>query len=462
MNLPRFPSRRHWLQSQASGFGWLALAGLLGESARGAGASRVSPFAPKRPHFPAKAKRVIFLCMKGGPSHMDLFDYKPKLQADDGKPFNDNGSLKWRGSLWEFARHGRSGAWFSSVLPHLATHADDLCLLHGMQSDSPEHAQALDFLFTGSFQFVRPSLGSWVLYGLGSENQDLPGFVSICPPQVLGGAKYYGSAFLPAAYQGAPIGEMGRSLKDAKLSHVTHPRLDRTQQRARLDLLQSVNRDAIQSRPESAGEIEGVIESFELGFRMQEALPAVMDLSGESPATLESYGIGGSGTDAFGRQCLLARRLAESGVRFIQLTDDGWDHHGGLATGIPQRCGAIDKPISGLLTDLKQRGLLEDTLVVWGGEFGRTAEDGTRDGRGHNNKGFTMWLAGAGVKAGTRHGATDDHGREAVEGKVHTHDLHATILHLLGLDHEALTYPWAGRDFRLTDVHGRVVREILA
>ena len=251
-----------------------------------------------------------------------------------------------------------------------------------------------------------------------------------------------------------PIGDFNRNLKDAKLSNVEHTRLDRSQQRKRLDLLQSLNRDLAKDQPESRSEIDGVIESFELGFRMQSALPAVMDISGESPRTLESYGIGGGGTDAFGRQCLLARRMAESGVRFIQLTDDNWDHHGGLAANMPKAAHRIDKPIAGLITDLKQRGLFDDTLIVWGGEFGRTPDDGTRDGRGHNADGFTMWLAGGGVKSGFKYGATDEYGRKAIDGKVHIHDLHATMLHLLGLDHEALTYPWAGRDFRLTDVHG--------
>ena len=449
-------SRRHWLQSTANGFGGVALASLLSELK-----AAESPFTPKKPHAPARAKRVIFLCMKGGPSHMDMFDHKPKLLAADGKPFDDAGKLTWRGTMWDFAQHGQDDMWFSEMLPNLATRADDLCMLHGMQSDNPEHAQALDLLFTGSFQFVRPSMGSWVLYGLGAENRDLPGFVAINPPHVLGGAKYYGSAFLPAAYQGTPIGAMGKNLKDAKLGNVEHPRLNRKQQRNRLDLLQTLNGGLAERQPESRDELEGVIESFELGFRMQEALPAVMDISGESEATLAEYGIGESGSDSFGRQCLLARRMAESGVRFVQVTSDGWDHHGALASGLPKRCQSIDKPIAGLLGDLKQRGLLEDTLVVWGGEFGRTAEDGTRDGRGHNAKGFTMWMAGGGVKAGFKYGATDDYGREAVDGKVHIHDLHATMLHLLGLNHEELTHRYAGRDFRLTDVHGRVVSEVL-
>ncbi len=465
MNDTDFPEtpRRDFLQSTASGFGYLALAGLLGESsAKAASGDANSPFAPKRPHFPARAKRVIFLCMKGGPSHLDMFDYKPKLQADDGKSLGSNEKIKMLGSLWNFKQHGQDGMWFSELVPNLAGSADDICMLHGMQTENPEHAQALDFLHTGSFQFVRPSMGSWAVYGLGTENRDLPGFVTINPPHVLGGAKYYGSSFLPAAFQGTPVGEYQKNLKDAQLSNMSHPRLSRDEQRKRLDLLQTLNRGKAARLPENQSEVEAVIESFELGFRMQKALPAVMDISGEDPRTLGLYGIGQSASDSFGRQCLLARRMAESGVRFIQLNDGDWDHHGGLAGNMPKACGRIDKPIAGLIQDLKQRGLFDDTLIVWGGEFGRTPDDGTRDGRGHNAKGFTMFMAGGGVKRGFKYGATDEYGREAVEGKIHIHDLHATILHLLGLDHEALTYKWAGRDFRLTDVHGNVAKEVLA
>jgi len=400
--------------------------------------------------------------MKGGPSHIDMFDHKPKLQADDGKSLGASENIKMLGSLWNFEQKGQDGMWFSELLPNLANCADDLCMLHGMHSDNPEHAQALDFLHTGSFQFVRPSMGAWAVYGLGTENQDLPGFVTVNPPHVLGGTKYYGNAFLPAAYQGTPLGSYQRNLKDAVISNISHPRLNRDQQRKRLDLLQSLNRGKAATHRGDESEIEAVIESFELGFRMQSALPEVMDISKEDSRTLDLYGIGNANSDAFGRQCLLARRMAEAGVRFIQLNDGDWDHHGGLAANIPKACGRIDRPIAGLIQDLKQRGLFDDTLIVWGGEFGRTPDDGTRDGRGHNAKGFTMFLAGGGVKQGFKYGATDEYGREAVEGKIHTHDLHATMLHLLGLDHEELTYKWAGRDFRLTDVHGRVVKEILA
>ncbi len=446
------------------GFSSVALAGMLGDlSSRAADvAAYKSPFAPKQTHFSPPAKQVIFLCMKGGPSHMDMFDHKPQLKKDDGKAVGGNDKIRLLGSLWDFKQHGQSGMWFSELLPHLATKADELCMLNGMVSDNPEHAQALDFLFTGSFQFVRPSIGSWVLYGLGTENQDLPGFITLNPPHVLGGAKYYGSAFLPAAFQGAPIGEMGQALSKAKIGNINNPRLNRDQQRKRLDFLQGLNRDLVAERGESS-ELEGVIESFELGFRMQDALPEVMDISDESEATKKLYGMEpGKPSVNFGHQCLMARRLVESGVRFVQLTDDGWDAHGFLSTGVPRRCAAIDQPITGLLTDLKQRGLLQDTLVVWGGEFGRSPDDGTRDGRGHNAKGYTMFMAGGGVKPGFTYGQTDEYGRKTVDGEVHTHDLHATMLHQLGLDHEELTFKHAGRDFRLTDVKGRVVKEILA
>ena len=453
-------NRRLFLQQSTLGFGTIALAGMLAESAS-ASPGFVSPLAPKRPHYSAKAKRIIFLCMKGGPSHMDMLDYKPKLSRDDGKAIGENKNVRLLGSLWKFHQHGQRGMWFSELLPALANQADELCMLNGMQTENPEHAQALDFLHTGSFQFVRPSMGSWVLYGLGSANQNLPGFVAINPPTVLGGAKYYGSSFLPAAYQGTPIGGNNKPIANVKIRDIENARLDRSQQRRRLDLLQSINRDLLAQRQQSP-ELEGVIESFELGFRMQEALPEVMNISGETSSTLALYGMDNSSSKNFGHQCLLARRFAEAGVRFIQVTDDGWDHHGGLLAGLPRRCAAIDQPIAGLIFDLKQRGLLDDTLIVWGGEFGRTPDDGTRDGRGHNAKGFTMFLAGGGVKAGFKHGATDEYGREATEGRVHIHDLHATMLHLLGLDHEQLTYRFSGRDFRLTDVHGEIVDEILA
>ncbi|MFT5469989.1 MAG: hypothetical protein ACI8UO_005113 [Verrucomicrobiales bacterium] len=444
-------TRRNFL-----GFSSLAAAGLA------SGANHTSPYAVRSTHLPARAKRVIFLCMKGGPSHVDMFDYKPKLQADDGKPWNGSKHLSMLGSLWKFSQHGQGGLWFSELLPHLAEVADEICMLNGMHTDVPEHAGALDFLHTGSFQFIRPSMGAWTLYGLGATNENLPGFIAINPPTVLGGSKYYGSSFLPAAYQGTPIGGNNLSMAKVEVSNLSNARLNREEQRNNLDLLQTMNQQLLAERGRNSPEVEGVMESFELGYRMQSALPEAMNLSGESDETKQLYGMGGGPSADFGHQCLLARRFIESGVRFVQLTMDGWDLHGALGNGMNQRCQGIDKPVAGLITDLRRRGLLDETLIVWGGEFGRTPYDASRDGRGHNATGFSMFLAGAGVKRGFRHGETDEYGRMAVDGQVHIHDLHATMLHLLGLDHKRLTYPWAGRNFRLTDVHGRVVHEILA
>jgi hypothetical protein len=449
-------TRRAMLRTASAGFGWLALAGLCEQEAR----AYDDPLAPKLPHFPARAQRVIFLCMRGGPSQMESFDYKPKLNADNRKPGRNNGS-KLFGSQWKFARHGQSGLWISELFPHLAGQADRLCIINSMHTDNNNHPQALEQLHTGSFQFVRPSLGSWVLYGLGSENRNLPGFVSLCPLKALGGSRYYASAFRPAAFQATSIGESGKSIKDAAIGNLANPRLAADKQRRQLNLLQSMNRRMAAEQNEDA-RLEGVIESLELAFRMQHELPRVMDLSRETKATLAAYGVGQGSTDNFGRQCLLARRFAEAGVRFIEITDEDWDHHGFVSRLMPQAAQRVDQPIAALLADLRARGMLDDTLVVWGGEFGRTPDDPTQDGRGHNHKGYTMWLAGGGVRGGVTHGATDEHGYEAVENRVHLHDLHATILHALGLDHQRLTYRHAGRDFRLTDVHGQVVRRLFA
>lgn len=449
-------SRREMLASSSSGMGLLALAGLCAET--NAAASRT---ASAKPHFPARAKRVIFLCMRGGPSHMESFDHKPKLNADNGKPSAKKG-LKYFGSQWKFSKHGESGIPVSSLFPHIARMADELCILNGMHTDNPEHGAALTQLHTGSFQFERPSMGSWVFYGLGTENRDLPGFITIKPPVILGGARNYSNSFLPSVYQGTPIGTMSKALKTATIANTTHPTLPIDKQRRQLDFLQSLNRD-LAHRQQSNDQIEGVIESFELAFRMQTGLPGLMDFSSETQSMLDQYGIGDKRpTDDFGRQCLLARRLAENGVRFIELTHDNWDHHGFVSRLMPQKSLEVDQPIAALLTDLKQRGLLEDTLVVWGGEFGRTPDDPRGDGRGHQPEGFTMWTAGGGTKPGFIYGATDEYGYKAIEGRVHIHDLHATMLHLLGLDHTKLTYRYAGRDFRLTDVYGRVVSEIIA
>jgi hypothetical protein len=444
-------SRRDFLRNAACGFGSLAFSGLALEAA-----ARDNPLAPRAPHFRARAKRVIFLFMQGGPSHVDTFDYKPLLQRDDGKPRPAGADGKGRGqggtllgSPWAFRPRGKSGLMISDLFPRLSEHADDLCLLNGMHTDNPAHPQATIQMHTGTSQFVRPSMGSWVLYGLGTSNQDLPGYVSLSPVQ---NAQTYGAAFLPAAYQGTAIG--GAS-GNAKIPNVT-PGLPAEFQKKQLDLVREMNRD-LHDRAPDGGDVEAVIGSFELAFKMQTSVPAVMDLSKEPGSVRDLYGKG-----PFAEQCLLARRLAESGVRFIEVTHRGWDQHQNLRAALERNCQAIDQPIAALLGDLKQRGLLNETLVVWGGEFGRTPAQQGRDGRNHNNRGFSMWMAGGGVKGGLRYGATDDYGFAAAAGKVHIHDLHATILHCLGLDHEKLTYRYAGRDFRLTDVRGTVAEAILA
>ena len=450
-------SRRDALQSMSGGFGFMAFSGLSTMAAE----SYRNPLSPKQPHFTPRAKRIIFACMRGGPSHVDTFDYKPALAKDNGKTANGYGNRKLLESPWKFSKRGKSGIEISELYPNLAKHADKMCLLNSMYGDIPNHPQCFVQLHTGSFQFVRPSLGSWVLYGLGTENQNLPGFVTLNPPARVGGAQNYGSAFLPAIYQGTRIGNLGQSLKDVKIANLGNDRLNTEEQRRQLDYIQSLNRD-LKSRNESSAQIDGVIESYELAFRMQSALPEVMSLKGEKESTLSAYGIGNGATDNFGRQCLHARRMVEQGVRFVEISHANWDQHGGLRAKLGSNCKATDQPMATLLTDLEERGLLEDTIVMWGGEFGRTPHVKKQDGRDHNASGFSFWLAGGGVKGGMRYGATDEHGIKAVENRMHFHDLHATLLHLLGLDHEKLTYRYAGRDFRLTDVHGNVAKEILA
>jgi hypothetical protein len=459
-------SRRAALKLSGCGFGYLAFAGLAAAEDRGdKPLGSQDPLAPKAAHFTPRARRVIFLCMKGGPSHVDTFDHKPKLTADDGKapPFGrGRGPLagKLLGSPWKFAQHGDGGLWISELFPELAKHADELCLLNGMHTNVPAHPQAFLQLHTGTSQFVRPSFGAWTLYGLGTENRNLPGFVSLNPPTVNGGAQNYGSAFLPAIYQGTRIGNEGRPVANARVSNIANPRLGEEAQRAQLDFVQALNRERLEQHKVDP-QVEGVIESYELALRMQRDVPKVMDLSSESKETLKLYGVGEAGTDDFARQCLLARRFVEAGVRFVEVCHGDWDQHRNLKAELTRHATAVDRPIAGLLADLKRRGLLKDTLVVWSGEFGRTPYAQGTDGRDHNNKGFTTWLAGGGVKGGFAHGKTDDYGFEAVDGKVHTHDFHATVLHLLGLDHTRLTFRYAGRDFRLTDVHGTVVKDIL-
>ena len=454
---PRWMTRRDMLKSVSAGFGWLAFQGL---SAQLAAAENRHPLAPKAPHFPARAKRVIFLAMQGAPACQDTFDYKPKLTADSGKPGPGKAGNKLFGSPFQFAQHGQSGQWISELFPNVAKHADELCLIRGMHTDIPNHPQAFVQLHTGSSQFVRPSLGAWTLYGLGTENENLPGFVTIAPP-IQFGAQNYGSAFLPAIYQGTRLGAQKDGGGTATIENIRNPDMVGNAQRQQLDLVQAMNQDFLKT---SSGnpEVEGVIQSYELAFRMQTEVPRVMDLKTESQATLDMYGIGRGVSDGFGRQCLMARRLAEAGVRHIEVCHGGWDQHQNLKSTLTKNCASTDQPIAALLTDLKQRGLLDDTLVLWGGEFGRTPDGKRPDGRDHNAKGYTMWMAGGGVRGGLSYGATDDYGAQAVENPVHVHDLHATVLALLGLDHEKLTYRYAGRDFRLTDVHGRVVKEIFA
>ncbi|MBC7820263.1 MAG: DUF1501 domain-containing protein, partial [Planctomycetaceae bacterium] len=337
-----------------------------------------------------------------------------------------------------------------------------MCLINSLWTDVPNHPQAFLMMHTGEFRFARPSMGAWSLYGLGTQNQNLPGFVTINPPNNLGGSQNYSSGFLPAIYQGTAIGREGQKIADTRIGNITSKHLPGSLQREQLDLVQSLNRDLL-GRQQVNAEIEGVIESYELAFRMQDALPQALDLTKESKDTLDSYGIGGGPTDNFGRQCLMARRLAESGVRFIEVTHANWDQHNGLKNNLTNNCKAIDQPLGALLADLESRDMLKDTLVMWGGEFGRTPHVKQKDGRDHNGTAYSMWMAGGGVKGGLRYGASDEFGIKAVENKVHPHDMHATILHLLGLDHEKLTYRYGGRDYKLTGVGGaRVIDDIIA
>ncbi len=476
-------NRRHSLKALSSGFGYLAFASLLSRQAAANSTSpKRGPLAPRPVHFTPRAKRVIFLCMQGGPSHIDTFDHKPRLNEDTGKSadFTNARGAKLLGTANRFAQHGSSGLWISDLYKHVAKHADDLCILNARTTELPNHPQAFAQMHTGSFQFVRPSLGAWSLYGLGTENANLPGFITINPPSGLGGSRNYGSAFLPAIYQGTKVSAGGRiggggggdggmrrrqnknTKKTQGIENISNQHLDRDLQRSQLDLIRSLNEDKL-ARDVYHPEIEGIIESFELAFRMQDEVPQILDTDSEPESIRELYGIGGSDQrmDSFGRQCLMARRFAEAGVRFIEVGYGGWDHHRNLQASLERDCGATDQPIAALLTDLKQRDMLKDTLVIWGGEFGRTPYSQGSDGRDHNNKGFSMWMAGGGVRGGMNFGATDEHGYAAVDGKMDTHDWHATILHLLGLDHERLTYDYAGRDFRLTDVYGKVAHEIL-
>ncbi len=453
-------TRRQVLKSAGTGFGYLALAGLLGQPsgrARAAGeAPSVGPglLAPKPPHFPARAKRIIFLFMNGAMSQMDTFDYKPRLQEDDGKVGPGGGTLV--GSKFKFAQHGQAGTWVSELYPNVARHVDKLCFLRGLHTDTPAHPEAVIQLHTGAAlaSLTRPSLGSWLLYGLGTENQDVPGYVTINPPPNFGGAVNYGSAFLPADLQGTRISDTG---------HVPNLKAQSALglQRRQLDLVQAMNRD-LADRPGAPDQLDGVIQSYELAFKMQGKVPELLDIAREPQSVLDAYGVKPGPAGSFARQCLMARRLSEAGVRFVEVAQPGWDHHTNLHQGLIANARATDQATAALLADLDRRGLLDETLVLFGSEFGRLPTAQGQDGRDHNITGYPMWLAGAGVKPGFSHGATDEYGLKAVEGRMHTNDLHATLLALMGLDHERLTYRYAGRDFRLTDVAGNVAREIFA
>jgi hypothetical protein len=468
-------TRRQALQQFACGFGYMALAGLASQSTLRAAVA--NPLLARAPHFSPRAKRVIFLFMGGGVSHLDSYDYKPRLYADDGKmlEFHDQRAIAKTGMgatgrvmkpLWEFKQHGQSGRWVSDLFPHLAQHVDDYCVIRSMHTEGVAHGPATLFLHTGSTNLIRPSMGAWVSYGLGTENENLPAFVSLSPTLANGGPRNYGNAFLPAVYQGTAIGRSGLPAKDAGLRNVHSPLASAAERQRHFELVQAMNEEQLRSKPGDL-ELEAVANSFELGWRLQNHAPDALDISKETDATKALYGIGEEPTDNYGRECLIARRLAEAGVRYIQVNysdntnNPGWDQHSNMPKH-KEHAQRVDKPVAGLLTDLKARGLLDDTIVWFGSEFGRTPyaeRNGT--GRDHNPTGFTVWMAGGGFKPGFAYGETDDFGHFAIANKVHMHDLHATVLHQLGLDHEKLTFRHDGRDFRLTDVHGHVVKDIL-
>ncbi|RMF36756.1 MAG: DUF1501 domain-containing protein [Planctomycetota bacterium] len=472
--LEQQPDRRRWLSTAACGFAGIAAAALQAQHADAAntGFSAAMP----RTHIPPRAKRIIFLFMQGGVSQVDSFDYKPVLARRHGDEltFDDARQLAKTGqptrhrlmqSPWRFRPYGQCGRMVSDLFPCTAQRVDDLCFLHAMHTEGVAHGPATLFLHCGSTNFVRPSFGSWVYYGLGTENSDLPGFVTIAPSLGNGGPRNYGSAFLPARYQGTRIGAAGDA--PMRIEGLDSSSADPQRQADTVALLQRLNHHQRTRRDPLARELDAAVESVGLAWRMQQVAPEILDLDRESAATHRLYGLDDPHTRPFGEKCLLARRLCEQGVRFIQVNygdnsaNPAWDQHSNLPKHA-DHARAVDRPIAALLTDLKNRGLLDDTIVWWGGEFGRTPyaqNNGT--GRDHNPGGFTVWLAGGGFRPGWAHGRTDEFGFQGIEGKVHMHDLHATLLHQLGLDHERLTYRYAGRDFRLTDVYGRVVHDIL-
>ena len=476
-------TRRHFLQQSQLGLGAIALSSLLGHTASAAPheslASVINPLAPKAPPFPAKAKRVIYLHLTGSPPHLDLYDYKPELVKHTGEPCPDSflkgkrfaftsGVPKLLGTPRTFKQHGKGGVWLSDALPNLHGVADEMCVIKSMFTEQFNHAPAELLLYTGSARSGRPSMGSWVTYGLGSENENLPGFVVLISSGVQpnGGKNSYGSGFLPSVYQGVQC----RSKGDPVLYVSDPPGMDRAMRRESLDALRDLNE--IQSQELGNPETLTRIAQYELAYRMQTAVPEVMDISKETKATLDAYGATPGGA-SFGNNCLLARRLVEQGVRYVQLFDWGWDFHGtvpgeDIRDGLTNKCATMDKPVAALIKDLKQRGLLDETLIICGGEFGRTpfregrTAGGSVLGRDHYPDCYSMWMAGGGVKGGYSHGESDDFAFSVAKDKVHIHDLQATILHLLGFDHTRLMTRFQGRDYRLTDVHGNVVQQILA
>jgi Protein of unknown function (DUF1501) len=464
-------SRREMLARFANGFGMLGLASLLADQALAADLS-TAPLAVRPPLYAPRVKRVIFLFMSGGPSHVDLFDPKPLVARDSGKPlpFEQPKLVRTRtgnllASPFKFQKHGQSGTEVSELFPNVASCIDDICVIRSMIADNINHNGACLQMNTGEQAFSRPSLGSWLLYGLGSENQNLPGFVVISPAQPAQGAPLWSSSFLPAAYQGTLVSDLKRPI-----ANMGNTLLPPDKQRAQLDALRELNELHRQARPGDS-QLSARIEAFELAFRMQREAPEAFNVDAESVQTHRQYGVDEKPTEIFGKQCIMARRLVERGVRMVQVYHTQtskrsscqlWDQHGGLRAELRANCLATDKPIAGMLRDLKARGLWDDTLVIWGGEFGRTPTAESQDGREHHPFGFTMWLAGGAVKGGLAYGATDDYGWHAVRDKVHVHDLHATILHLMGIDHEKLTYHYGGRNYRLTDVHGKIVHDLLA
>ena len=472
---PDYTNRRQLLQYTACGFGALAANAMLAGSQTTGASTGLNGF--EGLHHRARAKRIIFLFMQGGVSQVDSFDYKPLLADRHGEThtFDDARQLAKTGkptehhlmrSPWKFRQYGNSGRWVSELFSKSAEYVDDMCLLHGMHTEGVAHGPATLFLHCGATNFVRPSFGSWVLYGLGPENQNLPGFVSIAPSVGNGGPRNYGNAFLPPKFQGTKIG--GAGTESLTIDSLTRDDIPRQSQSKQVELIQRLNRAQWNRRGTQDEELEAAIQSHELAWRMQQVAPEVLDMTNESAATMEMYGLDNPKTRIYGERCLMARRMCEAGVRFIQVNygdnsaNPAWDQHSNLPKH-EEHAEAVDKPIAGLLQDLKQRGLLEDTIVWWGSEFGRTPysqENGT--GRDHNPRGFTVWLAGGGFKPGYAHGQTDEFGFQGVEGRVHMHDLHATLLHQLGIDHKRLTFQHSGRNFRLTDVHGHVVDKIIA